>query len=129
MNERVTERGDPKKKRMTTEDQLRNIVTARTIGGFETVTNSAFGGFENVTKGTFGGFPNRVFEGFENVTSDIIGDNYTTDVMNALENIHLMDVVNTTNIGLLVEARNRTMVEIENTTHVETMDAPAPEFM
>ena len=124
MNERVTERGDPKKNRMTKEDQLRNIVTARTIGRFETVTNGTFGGFENVTKGTFWGF-----EGFENVTSDIIGDNYTTDVMNALENIHLMDVVNTTNIGLLVEARNRTMVEIENTTHMETMDAPAPEFM
>ena len=126
MNERVTERGDPKKKRMTTEDQLRNIVTARTIGGFETVTNSAFGGFENVTKGTFGGFPNMVFE---NVTSDIIGDNYTTDVTNAVENIHFMDVVNTTNVGLLVEARNRTLVEMENIAHVDTMDAPASEFM
>ena len=105
---------------MTKDDQLRNIVTTRT---------EVFGGFENVTKGTFGGFPNTVFEGFKNVTSDIIGDNYTTDVTNAVENIHLMDAVNTTNIGLLVEARNRTMVEVENITHMETMDAPAPEFM
>ena len=108
---------------MTREDQLRNnIVTTRTVGLFENVTKGAFGGFEHVTM-----FANRLFEGFENVTSDIIGDNYTTDVTNAVENNHFMNAVNTTNIGMLVEVRNRSLVE--NITHVETMDAPATEFM
>ena len=79
------------------EDQLRNIV--------ENVTKRTFAGFENVTKDTF-----------ENLTSDIIGDTYTTDGANA------------TNIGL-VEVGNRTLVDIENITHMEAMDAPAPEFM
>ena len=95
------------------EDQLRNIV--------ENVTKRTFAGFENATKDTFGEFANKVFENvtkdtFENLTSDIIGDTYTTDGANA------------TKIGL-VEVGNRTLVDIENITHMEAMDAPAPEFM
>ena len=117
-NERITERGDQKKKRMAKEEQLRNIVTTRIAGVFE-----------NVTEGTFGGFTNGVFEGFENVTSDIIGDNHATDVTNTVENFNFMDTVNTTNIGLLVEVMNGSLAEIENATHMENLAAPAPEFM
>ena len=114
---------------MAKEEQLRSIVTTRIAGVFENVTEGAFEGFENVTKGTFGGFANSVFEGFENVTNDIIGDNHTTDVTNAVENFNFMDTVNTTNIGQLFEVMNGSLAEIENATHMENLAAPAPEFM
>ena len=88
----------------------------------ENITPSRFGGFENVTKRTFEVFANTLyenvtkgtFEGFKNVT----GDKYTADIMEAVETTSL------------IEVRNKTLlVEIENITNIEFMDAPAPEFM
>ena len=82
---------------MVNEDQLRNFVTMRT---------------EDVT---FEGVADSVIE---NVTFDMVGDNYTTG---AGENR-----VTTTNIGFPVEVRNGSLLDIENVTH---MEAPASEFM
>ena len=99
------------------EDQIIENVTQSTFGGFENVTKRTFEVFantlyENVTKGTF--------QGFENVTRE----KYTADISDTFNSF--MDAVETTSF---VEVRNRTLVEIENITQMEMMDAPAPEFM
>ena len=82
------------------------------------VNGKPFTQLENLTRNTF--------EGFENMTSDIIS---TTNLPSALSNpVEIVDpllelVVNVANV------ENETMADIGNLSQHLEMDAPATEFM